>query len=68
MGDSQRSAQMLLDYDNMYRELYQAIQQYNIREIPALFKDEEPDRRALTHYRRVLDIFLCSLATGLKLQ
>ena len=49
---------MLLDYDNMYRELYQAIQQYDIREIPALFKDEEPDRRALTHYRRVLDIFL----------
>ena len=50
-AESQRSAQMLLDYDNMYRELFEAIEKYEITEVPELFKEEEPDHRALTYYR-----------------
>ena len=43
---------MLLDYDNVYRELYLAIEEYDITEIPALLKEEDPDHRTLTHYRK----------------
>ena len=43
---------MLLDYDNMYRELYRAIEKFGMTEVPDLFKDEDPDRRALIYYRK----------------
>ena len=50
--ESGRCAQMLLDYDNMYREVYRAIEKFELTEVPELFKEEEPDRRALIHYRK----------------
>ena len=42
---------MLLEYDNFYRELYTALEEFEITDIPALFKEEDPDHRTLTHYR-----------------
>ena len=41
---------MLLDLDNMFRELSQAIILYNIDNIPLLFQTPEPDHRTLTFF------------------
>ena len=42
---------MLLDFDNMYMCMYEAITKYNITEIPALFSEPQPDHRTFTFYR-----------------
>ena len=50
MEGNERSAQMLLDYDNMFREFSKAISIYNIDNIPVLFESPDPDHRTLTYF------------------